>query len=135
MIVALLSASKAQAPWRASVRDLYRGDLFLAARSYAERHADLWIVLSPRHGVILPTLEIDPYEEVALEDLDPMTRQVWVEQARSRLRHLVPPEAKLLLLAGKEYLPLLAGRPHEAPLLGLRTPDRVRFLRDGIRST
>jgi len=50
-------------------RDLYTSNYFQLKREYAESVGDQWMILSAKHGLILPTAELRPYE-TSIDDLD-----------------------------------------------------------------
>lgn len=46
----------------AAACELYTGPLFRAARAYAEASGIPWAVLSARHGLVMPSTVIEPYD-------------------------------------------------------------------------
>lgn len=61
MMIALIACSAAKLPSPAPARDLYQGQLFRAARAWAEAHADAWYILSALHHVLDPAEVVEPY--------------------------------------------------------------------------
>lgn len=132
------SASKLEGPARAA--DLYTGQLFRAARRWAETFADHWYILSAKHHVLSPDDVVEPYDlslaEVAATPglFHPAPVDTWAIRCRAALmaaRGGEPRGARVLqgdrvvMLAGASYceplVPLLRawGGEVETPLAGL----------------
>ena len=61
-IFTLISCGARKLPHPAPARDLYTGSLFRAARAYAEASGIPWAILSARHGLVMPSTVIEPYD-------------------------------------------------------------------------
>ena len=69
----------------APARDLYTGNLFRAASSYAAATYDEWWILSAKHGLVHPDTPLDPYN-IKLTDLSADRRRGWAHVVESDLR-------------------------------------------------
>lgn len=76
--VGLVACSKTKADQPTLARELYLSPLFRAARTYAERSYDAWLILSAKHGAVRPTTFLAPYD-LTLTRLPPARRQTWAE--------------------------------------------------------
>jgi len=133
-VIALVSCVKQKQGRPAPARDLYISQLFRGMRSYAERNADAWFILSAEHGLLSPGEVVSPYEKT-LNRMAKVDRLTWAERVREQLLDRIPAKAKMLLLAGQRYgeflLPLLARQGFEisVPLEGLKLGEQLRRLK------
>lgn len=132
--VCLVGCGSAKAPKPAPAKELYIGNLFRAARLYAERRADDWRILSARYGLLHPERRVAPYNM----RLNCGERQVafWAQIAASGLvyemktRHL-----EVVCLAGENYADPVCGVleswgiPCSQPLRGLQVGERLRWFK------
>lgn len=124
-------ASKRAVPCAAG--DLYCSQLFREARRFAEGHADRWLILSARYGVVEPTEVIAPYEQT-LNTMPVAERRVWADAVNKHLLGLLPPGARVTLLAGKKYrefvVPFLRehGFRADMPLAHLGIGKQIQWL-------
>lgn len=134
--VALVGCGREKAPSAREARNLYRGNLFRAARRVAEHHCDDWVILSAGHGVVLPEQIIQPYD-ATLQAMRMREREDWARRVssvlRARYRGL---DIEYVGLAGNEYLANLTIGPLRFPLDRLMMGQRLRRLkamdRDGL---
>ena len=139
MKIALVACSKTKFYAPVAAQEMYLGALFQAARSYAQREAAVWLILSARYGVLHPEQIIQPYDDT-LTRWSREQRRAWT----ARVLHALPDaldrgaspaqratELTWLLLAGRaytEYLrPYLEGRI-ETPLAGLGIGQQLAWL-------
>lgn len=142
----IVGCGKAKLPHAAAARDLYTGQLFRAARAYAERFGDAWCIASAKHGVVQPDAMLDPYDD-CLASKRPDELRHWGALAQAGLinvfhsmgvkadrgRWVDPPT--VVILAGKDYIePLLRwtflrGRPVQTPLAGMGIGQRLSWLK------
>lgn len=140
--IALIACSAAKLPHAAPVRDLYQGQLFRAARRYAEATCDRWYVLSALHGVVDPDQVLDSYD-CTIDDVrrgalyEPRTDSEMAGPRRASGKPLVSPDpltawaskcrGQLLghrSVLGARVLPsdvvvMLAGKAYAEPLTAL----------------
>lgn len=114
-------------------QDLYTSDLFRKARRYAETHGDEWFILSALHGLVTPEEIIEPYN-YTLCGKRKAERQEWASRTASSLRRRVPPQSRLIILAGEDYrgelIPLLSDRYQiEIPMLNLGIGQQLAYLK------
>lgn len=132
-VVALVSCVKSKRDHPAAARDLYTSPLFRLSRSYAERRADAWFVLSALHGLVPPGEVLAPYE-VTLNAMPAADRRAWASRVHAQLRGagLLQRGTSFLWLAGERYRgclsELLTGFPQEDPLKGMPIGKRLAKL-------
>ena len=90
----LAGCVKTKLPGRHRARNLYRSDLFLGRRRYAESQGVPWFILSAKYGLLAPDDEVDSYD-VALIELSPNERAEWVRRVLAEI------DRRLGLLSGK----------------------------------
>lgn len=61
--VGLVACGKSKLDGAAPAKDLYTGNLYSAASTYAEAKYDAWYILSARHGLLHPNQIVEPYDE------------------------------------------------------------------------
>jgi len=66
----VIACGARKGPQAAPAADLYRGQLFTAARRAAEADGRPWVILSAKHGLLRPTDVIDPYDATLTTDDD-----------------------------------------------------------------
>lgn len=140
--VILVGCGKSKRNEPSPARDLYTGNLFRAARAYAEREVAAgravgWAVVSGLHRVVQPDRVLAPYD-FKLSDKpasdDPLWGRVCINQC-----HGMTPTAKrlrIVVLAGAPYVQQILDNimSHEigtvevvAPLAGLQVGERLRW--------
>ena len=60
--IVLVGCGKEKLQRPAKAKELYTGPLFRKARAYAEKHGDLWRILSAKYGLVDPETVIAPYD-------------------------------------------------------------------------
>lgn len=108
----LIACSAAKAAHPSAARDLYLGDLFRKSVAYAESRGAPWVVLSARHGVLLPDQFVAPYD-TTMARLSKHERVAWASRVNDQL-----------VAIGNPDLVALAGQSYRTPLLEL---PRFRF--------
>lgn len=73
----VVGCGKAKLARSAPAEDLYTGSLFRAARRYAEASGEPWVILSGKHGVVLPSVEVTPYDARAPEEWGDLAVWAW----------------------------------------------------------
>lgn len=102
------SATKGRHATRAE--ELYTSDLFLKASAYAKANSDVWYILSAKHGLLMPSRVVHPYDRT-LNRLTKARRQQWATSVIESLRPRLKPGDCVLILAGSRY------REHIVPWL------------------
>ncbi len=129
--VALVGCGKTKLDHPAPAKDLYVSPLFRAARRFAERCCDEWVILSAGFGVLLPEQVIAPYEKSLLK-MRLRDREHWADGVTKYLRqHYTGLAVRYIGLAGEEYLSRL-GVSVEWPLDGLGIGGRIRRLQQMV---
>lgn len=109
MKIALVGCGKSKLDRAAPARELYTGNLFAAARAWAETFADRWFVLSAKYGLVDPDTVIEPYD-LKLSSLSREERERWAEWTSAQVREIAPDDDTYSLvigLAGGDYLDAL----------------------------
>jgi len=131
--VVLVSCVKSKRDSNSAARDLYTSPLFVGMRKFAEKNADIWFILSAKHGVLRPDQNIDPYE-LTLNKMTKPQRLTWAELVRSQLNEILPLKAKVTILAGVIYregiVPHLRSNDFEVdiPMEGLGIGCQLQWL-------
>ncbi|MCL9818365.1 DUF6884 domain-containing protein [Natronocalculus amylovorans] len=91
-------------------KELYTSTYFVKKRKYAEVCGDFWTILSAEHGLIEPTVEIEPYDttiaDLSKNDLDELAHSVgmelidWIVDLRTKGAVV----DEIVVLAGRSYL-------------------------------
>jgi hypothetical protein len=103
-------------------------------RRYAELNADVWYILSAKHGLLRPDEIVDPYEQT-LNAMPRHDRFAWAERVRSQLLEMLPRDAELLVLASQRYreqlVPFLKSQGYvvRVPMAGLKFGPQLRWLK------
>ncbi|MCA1576390.1 MAG: hypothetical protein LC794_03380 [Acidobacteria bacterium] len=74
--VVLISCSKSKLAKKAPARDLYTGNLFRKAVSWAEKQDYTWYVVSALYGLVHPDHSLEPYD-FTLKQLRARERESW----------------------------------------------------------
>lgn len=114
--VVLVACCDAKLPLAARAGDIYRSDLFLKARAWAERNGSRWFILSAKHGVLAPDTMIDPYD-VSMIGRTRDERHSWDAMVLAQLR--VHGVTSGTVLAGRKYRGWIADRPFAVPMEGM----------------
>lgn len=131
--VCLVSCTSRKSDHPAKAEFIYKSPLFSSARSYAEKRASQWFILSAKHGLLSPDDVIEPYNESLLNKSDSQ-RQEWAERAHQALFARIPAGGRVIFLAGSAYRSYLApmleaeGRETAAPMSALGIGSQVAWL-------
>ena len=137
-IVVLVSCVKSKSQTTSAAKDLYISTLFRGMRRYAEQNASTWYILSAKYGVLAPSARVAPYEQT-LNRMPQSERDRWALKVNDQLLHLLPPEAKVVVLAGQRYredlVPHLEARGFaiKIPMQGLRLGAQLKWLNENTR--
>lgn len=138
--VCLVACTSRKGDQPAPAEFIYRSPLFSAARSYAEKRADQWFILSAKHGLLSPNDVIDPYNESLMSQSDSQ-RQKWARRVHKAFTARVPTVGRVIFLAGSAYRSHLAprfeeeGRETSAPMSTLGIGSQVAWLQRVERET
>ena len=131
--VCLVACTSRKGDQPATAEFIYRSPLFSAARSYAEKRADQWFILSAKHGLLSPGDVIEPYNESLLSQSDTQRRE-WAKRVHEAFTTRVPDGGRVIFLAGSAYRSHLApkfeseGRETAAPMSALGIGSQVAWL-------
>ena len=89
----------------APARDLYDSTLWRWRRAYAEASGCRWYILSAKHGLLAPDVEISPYD-LALSDLTVVERRAWSQRVLRGIKATSTALAgkTIEIHAGKQYV-------------------------------
>lgn len=136
--IALVSCVKTKRTSAAAAGDLYISDLFRSMRKYAEKNADEWFILSAQHGLLRPGRVIAPYERTLIT-MGKVDRLAWAAKVQKQLLKVLPPRAKVILLAGERYReyiePFLTAQGFEVmvPMKKMKFGTQLRWLKEQTR--
>lgn len=126
-------ASKESKP--VAAKELYIGNLFRAARLYAERRSDAWRILSARYGLLNPDRRVEPYNMKLCNG--ERQRAFWGQIAASGLVYeMKSKHLEVICLAGADYADPVCGVleswgiPCSQPLRGLQVGERLAWFRE-----
>ena len=137
--VCLIACTSRKGLYPAAAEFIYKSPLFAAGRSYAERRADKWFILSAKHGLLSPSDEIAPYDE-SLHRVDEAGRERWALKVNDQLKLRIVAKSKVVFLAGAAYRsnlePLLRAQGHAtaAPMSSLGIGSQVAWLQKVVRN-
>lgn len=130
----LIGCSKSKLPAEAPARDLYTGQLFRKAVSWAERHELQWFVVSALHGLLTPDHIIAPYN-YTIKDLRQREREQWAHRlVTGKLTSYAPKDSHAILLLPEPYRRFLEVElfrnkiTYENPLAGLGIGRQLKWL-------
>jgi hypothetical protein len=135
MRVGLVGCVKAKAPVPRPAEDLYTSTLFVGRRRYVERSCDRWFVLSAKHGLIEPSVLVEPYDET-LKTKGSGERRCWSEAVLDQLCAALGDLGGITfeIHAGAEYRDhgltaglLARGAQVEVPAAGMRIGEQLAF--------
>lgn len=131
----LVGCGKTKLAHRARAKTLYTGNLFQAARAYAEQSGAPWRVLSARYGAVSPNEMIEPYDHrLKAHGIEP--RQ-WANSVAHTIMLHHGLDLVVEILAGVDYaaplVSVLADRfPSivcSTPLAGLQVGQRLAWFK------
>ena len=137
--VCLIACTSRKGLYPTAAEFIYKSPLFAAGRSYAERRADKWFILSAKHGLLFPTDVIAPYDE-SLHQEDDAGRERWALKVNSQMKLRIGARSKVIFLAGAAYRshlePLLLAQGHAtaAPMSSLGIGSQVAWLQKVARN-
>ncbi len=85
--IVLIACSARKRSLPAPAKDLYQGTLFQAARTWAEKRAERWFILSAKHYLLHPDRVISPYDQ-SLARWPIRARRAWGTQIAQFLRSI-----------------------------------------------
>jgi len=139
--VIVIGCGKVKLDRRAPARELYTGSLFVAARRYAEASGQTWAILSAKHGLVGPHVELEPYDVVL--KLGRVDLRDWALRAAAVCQLMLgqlPKGEGVEVLAGHPYawpfrneLLWLADVTSTEPLEGLGIGQRLQWFKLNTR--
>lgn len=133
--IVLVACAKNKKKTEAVAADLYTSALFKKNKAYAERHGDLWFILSALHGLVEPKKMLKPYN-VTLKSYRRREREQWAHcRVLPDLTREAPKGSKIIILAGRTYFEYLEpelikrGYQVEIPMRGMDIYQMFRFLK------
>jgi hypothetical protein len=130
----LISCSKSKLTRRAAAKNLYTGQLFQRAVSWAERRALPWFVVSALHGLLTPEQEIDPYN-FTIKDRRRREREQWANLVVSaELTRYAAKGSHAILILPEPYRRFIEPQlsrneiTYENPLAGMGIGSQMKWL-------
>lgn len=112
MRVGLIACAATKAPNAAPARELYRSQLFTAARDWISKPGRVqeWGILSARHGLVMPDNVLEPYDQ-CLADMTPAQREAWAQATNQAIVARWGRDAIYLCVLGEHYRAAVSGLP------------------------
>lgn len=88
----------------AIAKDMYKGRLFKVTKKFCEKRSYDYVIISAKHGLVIPEETVSGYEKVLRNKRDVVEIQSSVEK---RLMRILPRYNKILVIAGKMYRQVL----------------------------
>jgi hypothetical protein len=127
--IVLVACCGQKLPHAAAAGELYRSDLFLKSKAWAEKFGAYWLILSARYGLVSPECVIEPYDE-ALAGKSRAELEAWGVRVRAQLFGGAPRLSRpLVVLAGARYRSCLEGVEHSAPMAGMGIGQQKAWLK------
>lgn len=104
----IVGCSKSKAGKKCKAKDLYTGQLFVAAKNFLEAKGETWRIVSARYGLLDPESEVSPYDKT-IDSMNFWEKVRWGDHCRDCIQRVGP--SKVIILASKEYASWLIGRP------------------------
>jgi hypothetical protein len=133
-IIGLVACCKQKCRRKMEAQYFYRSDLFVKSRQYINKHSDAWFILSAKHGLLLPSDEVEFYDE-SLTDKSDEDLLKWAERVWTHLRPVLFKGDKIVILAGEKYrniLEIRLKRIHctvESPLDDMPIGKQLKWLK------
>lgn len=126
MIVALIACGAFKAAKACAAKDLYKGCLFKAACKAAQCLGNDWAILSAKHGLLLPSTVIEPYN-ITLRNMQKQERNEWAAKTKKQIQSQWP-NATFICLAPHLYSAALEGLPATFPLANMGIGYQLQWL-------
>lgn len=105
--VCILSCSAHKRPFETWAENLYASESFFLSRRYAEANFDAWLVLSAKHGLLLPSNSVAPYDR-HIATVSSEEYRALVERLKGQVEAIDPKqELQFTSLCADEYNRLL----------------------------
>lgn len=138
-VVVLVGCGATKAPKACKAKDLYVGNLFRAARLYAERRGLAWRILSAKYGLLDPETQVQPYN-MRLHNGE-RQRAFWANGIAGGLIYsMKSSHLEVICLAGADYADPVChmleqhGIPCSKPLQGLQVGERLAWFKSQLES-
>jgi hypothetical protein len=137
--IGLVGCVKGKQSRAAPAADLYTSALFKGRRRWVAQTCDRWFILSAKHGLVLPSEVLEPYDET-LNDVGRAGRREWSQGVLASLRRVLGDLGgrTFEIHAGATYWDfglcdglLRAGAAVEIPTEHLRQGEQRALYRDG----
>jgi hypothetical protein len=133
--LALIACSATKLDRPAPAGELYQGQLFRKAMTYAKRRCNVIRIISAKHGIVAPDVVLEPYD-VTVADMTYAQRKGWSGRLRGQLERegFKDDNTHILFLCGKLYTEGVQGRYRyahyrsEAPLSGKGIGEQLAWL-------
>lgn len=132
--VVLIGCSREKRATPTMARYLYQSERFQLAVKWAESRHLPWLILSGRHGLILPEDTIE-YYDFDLGSTSPEIIGLWADSVVAALREQIPDLGTIVILACDDYAFPVADRLENIdvrcilPIVGLGPEERTHRIR------
>lgn len=135
--IGLVACCGPKLDYSASAQDLYTSPLFTKSRAWVEANCDRWFILSAKHGLVLPSEIIDPYNET-LSGSSKAHRISWASKVAAQMAELdLMPTDSFQVLAGNDYCDWIGLVPQQSfrPMQGLGIGQQLQWLTQSINQS
>jgi hypothetical protein len=135
--VGVVACCKTKLTREAPARILYQSHLFKLSVAYITRRCSTWVILSAKHGLVMPNQILEPYN-LALGSLSADSRRKWAADVHEQLMQRFGDGCVYMAISGAHYRSALCGFSYvENPTFcgggrGLSLGQLKRFLNNDL---
>jgi len=130
--VGVVACCKTKMNRPAPARSLYQSHLFKLSVAYLTKRCSVWVILSAKHGVVMPDDIIEPYD-LTLADMTKAKRDSWATKTNKQLLKLFGDGVIYTAICGLHYRAALRGFTYmEQPTSGLTLGRLKQFLNNDL---
>lgn len=100
--LAVMNCASKKLSYTAPAKELYTGTVFKVIQKYCETNFRYYCIISAKHGMLLPTDIIDPYE-LYIADLDTCQQQTLFKECAKKIKKTFPQCDQLYFYTTSQY--------------------------------
>lgn len=128
--VAVISCGRRKNNFRTQAKNLYTGNLFIAARKFCECNYSDWIILSAKYGVLFPEQMVEPYD-LFIDDFTEDEKINWSNTVANKIMKMFDSNKTIDFYTSKNY------QKYVIPILtrgGYSTTENLNNLRVALKT-
>jgi hypothetical protein len=130
--VGIVACASCKLTKTAPASEIYTSPLFKKAKAWVEQNTDEWAILSAKHGLVMPSTRLRPYD-LSLNDLNSQQVRTWVAKVQKQLRaRWNPAKVEFVVLAGRKYRGPFDAFTYTAPMAGLGIGQQLKWLNEAL---